>query len=76
MTISRPVAGDNARPPRIISHDGLALPLVFLVDHAFTLPMVGHSAHPISEGIVRAGFILDSKARIEVLLFRRSLWSL
>ena len=26
MTISRPVAGDDARPPRIIGHDSFVLP--------------------------------------------------
>ncbi len=33
MTISRPVAGDDARPARIIGYDSLVLPLVLLVDH-------------------------------------------
>src|SRR6202790_2061405 len=32
-TISRPVAGDNARPARIIGYDSLVLPSVLLVDH-------------------------------------------
>jgi hypothetical protein len=44
MPISRPVAGDNARPPRIIGHDSLVLPLVLLVDH-------GHvRSHRLGEG--------------------------
>jgi len=33
MTISRPVAGDNARPARIIGYDRLIPLLVRLVDH-------------------------------------------
>jgi hypothetical protein len=44
MTISRPVAGDNARPPWIFGHDSLVLPLVLLVDH-------GHvRSHRLGEG--------------------------
>jgi hypothetical protein len=44
MTISRPVAGDNARPPRIIGHDSLVLLWVLLVDH-------GHvRSHRVGEG--------------------------
>ena len=44
MTVSRPVAGDNARPPRIIGYDSLVLPLVLLVDH-------GHvRSHRLGEG--------------------------
>lgn len=44
MTISRSVAGDNTRPPRIIGHGGLVLPLALLVDH-------GHvRSHRLGEG--------------------------
>ena len=101
MAISRSVAGNNARPARVIGYIRVIPPLVFLVDHGHVrshrLGEGGH--HQVDGGLPRSGsrlhiadgealgppvsrrhrpdpVDLDSRVRTEVLLFRRSLWSL
>ena len=101
MAISRSVAGNNARPARVIGYIRVIPPLVFLVDHGHVrshrLGEGGH--HQVDGGLPRSGsrlhiadgealgppvsrrhrpdpVDLDSRLRTEVLLFRRSLWSL
>jgi hypothetical protein len=101
MAISRSVAGNNARPARVIGYIRMIPPLVFLVDHGHVrshrLGEGGH--HQADDGLPHSGpclhiadgeglgppdsrrhrpdpVDLDSRVRTEVLLFRRSLWSL
>ena len=101
MPVSRSVAGNNARPARVIGYIRMIPPLAFLVDHGHVrslrlgegdrhqvdggLPHSGSCPHiadgealgpPVSRRLRPDTVDLDSRVRTEVLLFRRSLWSL